>query len=346
MADNPMSGTAANVALMKPTPALSATTDIPQTVIPETEPPSPGGSAAPDTATAPAASPPAEPAADTAPDAETGAEPGAEPKEPPKKNAFSERLSDLARQRNEEKARADRALDAVGSLREELRTAVAALERASQPKPADPPEPVRPRRQDYVDPDAYEDAFADWAEQRAASRAEQVAARTADQRAKEAAELATKTQTEQTQRQMVETVQRDFQQRRNAFAAEHEDYAEVAERDDLQITTPMAAAIMRSERGPAIAYHLGHHPEEAQRIASLSDPVQQLYEMGILGAKLTPPPKPEVSRATPPITPRIGTNADAGPKDPNDMTTEEWAAQREPALRAERRASTLGTRVN
>ena len=60
----------------------------------------------------------------------------------------------------------------------------------------------------------------------------------------------------------------------------------------------MASAIAHSEEGPEIAYYLGNHPEEAERISKLV-PQLQLVELGKIVARLTPTDKPKTVSAAP-----------------------------------------------
>lgn len=80
---------------------------------------------------------------------------------------------------------------------------------------------------------------------------------------------------------------------------------------ELKPTAPFVAALMEADNGEDIAYHLGKHPKEAQRIAALS-PLSQVREIGKLEAKLAleaEKPKKEPSKAPAPIAPLTGTAA-------------------------------------
>lgn len=340
-------------------PALSATSDHPN------------ASASPDPALSPPASadaPPAPVVPETAPSTGADAEPPvgdagepiveAEPQPEPKKSTFGERLSELTRQRNEERARAQAAVEAATKLSERLEKALEVIERVNKPAetaPAAPTEAPRPKREEFADPDAYDAALIEWVDDRAARRAatEFEARQKAQRQADEAARAAADANRHTTQ------VIEQWQERRAKFAEQHPDFAEVAENDSVQISIPMAQLISTVENGPELAYHLGQHPEIADKIAGMVVPGQvfppghalagrpvpdvqrQVYEMGKLAATLAVPAKPEVSRVPAPITP-IGSNSNAGPKDPAEMTTEEYAALRMPQLRSERRAGMLG----
>lgn len=65
-------------------------------------------------------------------------------------------------------------------------------------------------------------------------------------------------------------VRQSFQERADAFAAQHEDFADVVYGNTaLPINDVMAEYIQQSDAGPQVAYHLGTHPDEAAKIASL-----------------------------------------------------------------------------
>ena len=76
---------------------------------------------------------------------------------------------------------------------------------------------------------------------------------------------------------------------------------------DLKPTTPWAVAIMESENGHEVAYHLATHPKEAERIVGLPWR-QQFLEIGKLSVKLAAQPEPvkKPSKAPPPIAPETG----------------------------------------
>lgn len=79
---------------------------------------------------------------------------------------------------------------------------------------------------------------------------------------------------------------------------------------DIQPTFPFVAAFMEAENGEDIAYYLGSHPKEAQRLAELP-PLSQVREIGKLEAKLlskAEAPKAP-SKAPAPINPVAGTAA-------------------------------------
>lgn len=222
-----------------------------------------------------------------------------------------------------------------------LDRALAALERAGageKPAPVDreatqvdsDPEPVRPSKADFPDPDAFEQALMDYAEQRATWTAKQEVARLQRQTAEEQQAAAI--------REAQQAAQQAYVARIEKVKADMPDWDEVASSPDVQVSVPMAAAILHSENGPRLQYYLGKNPQEAQRIRELSPPLQ-LLELGKLEAKLTaaPAPKPVVSAAPAPIKPISG-GSPSSTKDPENMSMEEYAAYRRAQLNPSRPA--------
>jgi hypothetical protein len=81
----------------------------------------------------------------------------------------------------------------------------------------------------------------------------------------------------------------------------------------------MAAFIADSERGGDVAYHLGSHLDEADRIARLT-PIQQVRELAKLESTLAAPPAP--TRTPAPIVPN-GTKTTVE-RDPSTMSDKEF----------------------
>ena len=106
---------------------------------------------------------------------------------------------------------------------------------------------------------------------------------------------------------------------------------------DIQPNSPFVAALMEADNGEDIAYYLGSHPKEAQRIAQLN-PLSQVREIGKLEAKLlSKPVEPKVpSKAPAPITPVSGTAANVldGPTEQDDYPT--WLRKRQKQVHGKR----------
>lgn len=177
-----------------------------------------------------------------------------------------------------------------------------------------------PKQEDFSDPDSYQAARFQWA-----VRAE--VSRTLEAKQREDAE--------RTAQQKQEAQRKDYAERIEKARQAHADFSEYAESPDLFISMPMAQAIMTSEQGPEIQYYLGKHPDEAKAIAQL-EPIAAVRAIGKIEAKLVNPSAVEtkqVSRAPAPIKPLAGNN-NAGPKDPEQETADEYIARRRAEIRA------------
>lgn len=265
----------------------------------------------------------------------------AEPKEPAAEPAEGEHgkeakpdntppgvKAEITRERNRRRA-AEEAQQAAQKRLDEALEAIKAL----TPKP--PPEPVtepRPRREEFGDPASYDTALEVWA------------ARAVERARAEAREAATRETKEQLQQAQAKAEQdalvSTWAERRQKAMEQLPDYEAVAERDDVQITPPMAEAIMRSDNGAEVAYHLGKNPDEAARIAKLPSIGMQLFEMGKLAATLAKPAAPAVSRAPAPIVPLTGAREIATTSGREESMSE--VAQRVAQREAAARRSTFG----
>lgn len=197
----------------------------------------------------------------------------------------------------------------------------AELERRLAGTPAAQPEPVtptpaapagEPRIDDFDSYDAYVAALTDWKVNmrfKARDEAEATA------KAKAAADAAVQA----------------FQQKADAARAKYEDFDDVVG-DAPPITAVMRDALLESEHGADVMYHLGQNPAEITRISQLS-PVAQVRELTRLEAKLAPPPAPEakpkaITKAPEPIRP-VGTSAAPNPTFKADMSFDEYRRWRE-----------------
>jgi len=295
-------------------PALSATTDMP---IVETKPDA-SNEGKPPELEADKAETPAEEVKTTSESAtehteEAPGEPAAV--KPPR--GVQKRLDELARQREEQRARAEAAERRLDLLL------------TQQPKPAsaevsvEDVEPVRPTRAAFSDPDTYELALSDYADQKASWAAKR--------EVQQAIANHQRQQMEQAQANAQRELQQSYKARVDKAIEKYSDYHEIAESADVQISMPMAVAIMKSEHGPDVAYFLGSHTDEAKRIFSLS-PELQLVEFGMIVAKLaTPQPKPTTAAPKPlkPIAASATASTGESEEEPNMET---YANRRRKAL--------------
>lgn len=320
-----------DIGTMPEVPAHSATSDAPAV---ESEPKAPA-------APPPEADPPAPVVEPPAPEeGEAGEEGEAPPPAAAPSKKFGERLSEMAAQRRaaeEGKRAADARAD---KLADSLEKAVDALSRQQQ-RPAaeqqEQPDP-RPSRETFADPDAYDSALVEWS----ARTATKLAAAEFERREAENREKTQREEGERRSREQFEAATARWGEARAKLMADpqYEDFAEVAEAESLTITHTMVPALLAAENGPQVLYHLGKHPAEATRIAGL-DPMRQAIEIGRISASLEQTSRPPLRKPIPAVEP-VGSRSPAGPKDPNEMTTEEWAAKRMGELQSERRAGMWG----
>lgn len=245
--------------------------------------------------------------------------------QPPKAKGVQKRIDELTRNWREAEAEKLRLLAIVEGYSKPK----------AEPKVEDESEPQRPVRDPNAAPEAYEQALMDYADAKASWSAKHEVQKALAEEARKVEER------EQVATQKV--AQETYIARVNKAVEKYPDYKAVAESPDVTVSMPMAHAIMTSEHGPEIAYHLGKNPQEAARIASLQ-PVQQLVEVGLIVAKLTAPapapaapaPKPAVSAAPKPIKP-LESKSDTHVKTPDEESMEEYAARRKREFAAERR---------
>jgi hypothetical protein len=111
-----------------------------------------------------------------------------------------------------------------------------------------------------------------------------------------------------------------------AGQAKYQDFDSVINDGLAPFLTPhLHAALVDSDMGHDVAYYLGKHPVDAERIANLH-PVAAAREIGRLEAKLLHTTGTATSAAPDPITP-VGSRAKAS-KDPGQMTDAEYLAWR------------------
>ena len=299
------------------TPALSSTSDLP---VVETKPDAQNEGAPPEL---PAAGEEAKPA-ETPEQPGESATPATEehPGEPAKKESrgVQKALDRLTAEREEQRRRAEAA-------EQRLDRALTALERSTgEPAEAgrravvdENPEPVKPNKQDFPEVSDWERALIDYSDKRAewVAKKEVQAARVEEQNRNQEAAI----RTQHT------ALQEAHLGRMEKARAKYEDFHEVAESPDQQVSIPIVAAILHSDNGAELQYYLGKNPQELQRLNALPPPLQ-ILELGKIEERLTSPQvKPNVSAAPKPITPSKP-GASSAEKNPEEMSMEEYASWR------------------
>lgn len=168
-------------------------------------------------------------------------------------------------------------------LRTEREQRIRLEERLAQHQPARKAEDAEPQLKDFDDFDAYVSAKAEFiAGKKIQSTLSEHDKRVSDERAKTA------------QMQTVESWNKRI------AAADIPDFADVVSNSDVPMTQVMQQAIMESEAGPKLAYHLATHPEDASKIAGMT-PIGAVRALTLIEEGFKKPVA--VTQATPPITP-------------------------------------------
>lgn len=180
-----------------------------------------------------------------------------------------------------------------------------------------------PQRQDYVDDIAYMGALTDWKiEQRmSASQAENQEQSRPTEDPLAAARAA-------------------YGERLVEVRERYQDYDDVVSESDIRVSDTVTAALLESEQGPAIVYHLANNPDEAARLNALS-PVALGRAMvaleatvGQTGGAAEPeesgtPPRAGTEATPPlPITPVSGTGSVPVTRSPDSMSYQDYKAGR------------------
>jgi hypothetical protein len=218
---------------------------------------------------------------------EEEAKPTEERKQNPK---IEKRFSEITKQRELARQEAAREREA----RERLEAEVAALKQQTQPKQAAPVD-AKPQPSQFTDAFEFAEALADWsAEQALVRRDREDAERRADaERQKVISSWTTKVA---------------------AAKADIPDFDDMVASSSVVVNDAIRDAILESEVGPQILYHLAKDDDVAKRITSMS-PNAALREIGKLEARFEKQTQAEPSetvvrtKAKPPINPIRSANS-------------------------------------
>jgi len=224
---------------------------------------------------------------------------------------LEKRFSELTKQREQLRKEAEE----ERSKREQLETRLKALESQVAPK-QEQSRDEKPKPDQFVDAFEYAEALADWSAENAVMRARQ----------------------EDTEKKLAEErnkVIEGWNTRLNATKAELPDYEEMVASSDVVVSDQVRDAILESDVGPRILYHLAENPDIAEKI-SKSSLITALREIGKLEAKFekTEPkevkPVAQKSKAPAPISPLKATNSEqAVITDTDKMTFAQYKAMRQ-----------------
>jgi preprotein translocase subunit SecD len=187
----------------------------------------------------------------------------------PKKSGVQERIDELTAKRYQAEREAE-------YLREQL----AKVQKPEQPQQK-PQNTQPPQLDQYEDYDSY------------------IVAKAKYELKQEQAEQMQAYREQQRKEQYDETV-RKFSTRSNEARTKYSDYDQVIQKAYVPPNSAMEQAILLSEKGADVAYYLGKHPDEAQRIAQMPA-MQAVMEMARVEMKLSQPRKQTNAQA--PINP-------------------------------------------
>ena len=211
-------------------------------------------------------------------EAEAEAEPQEEKKQNPK---LKLRFSEITKQREEARQEAARERQA----REALEQRLAALEKQSQPQQA-------VSADQEPQPSQFNDAF---------EYAKALAEYTADKRIAEMKQEEAKAKEAQERQKVID----QWTQKVQKAKADLPDFDDIVASSEVVVNDDIRDAILESDVGPQILYHLAENDEIAKKIAGLS-PKQALREIGKLEArfeKTEPAQTVAKSKAPAPISP-------------------------------------------
>ena len=224
---------------------------------------------------------------------------------------LEKRFSELTKQREQLRKEAE----IERSKREELETRLKALESQAAPK-QEQSRDEKPKPDQFVDAFEYAEALADWSAENAVMRARQE-------------DIEKKVQEER--QKVIET----WNTRLESTKSELSDYDEMVASSDVVVSDQVRDAILESEVGPRILYHLAENPDIAEKI-SKSSLITALREIGKLEARFEKNEPKEVktvavkSKAPAPISPiKAGTSEQVVITDTDKMTYAQYKAMRQ-----------------
>lgn len=230
----------------------------------------------------------------------------------------TKREKEEVRKKNRTTAYIERTQQRVKEQDEELRQLREQVNTFSQPKTVPGPVDGEPRLADFnFDIEAFQRAHSNW---------------TLDNFKKSAQESAKQAETERKTRELATS----YDNRLNDFVADHPDFPVAIANMRIVPSQEFQLAIMAHEQGPAIAYHLAQHPEDALKL--VQTPAQYAdYAVQDIASRLqaapqeAPIPARSISQAPTPVPSVQGRAPTKTPVE--KLTDDEWYARQ----RAERR---------
>lgn len=214
-----------------------------------------------------------------------------------KKKGINERFSKLSTAKREAEAAAAEAKTEAKAMKEradKLEQEATELRNKYEPKKTE--QDPEPRADQFSDLDEYTKAVKEWVAD--------------DVRRKDAA-----AQAESAQKSKQETIIKGWNERQAAVKVAIPDYVETLAASDLKVSDAIRDAVIESDVGPELLYHLAKNPDLVAELNAMT-PAKSLIKFGKLEDKLTPSSesKPaakviEISKAPTPISPLKGSTS-------------------------------------
>jgi len=237
------------------------------------------------------------------------AETAEQPKEKQPNPKLEKRFSELTKQREQARQEAERERTA----RQELESRIREMEARLNPQPQVVDEDDEPRPDQFRDAYEYAKALAEFSAEKALKERDR--------------QEATKREQE-TKQKVLET----WKKRVEETKAELTDFDDMVGSADVVISDQVRDAILESDVGPKIVYHLAENPEVAEKLKTMSVSAA-LREIGKLEARFErketqETPRANKSSAPAPISPLRGTGTVSDLVEPDKMSYAQWKAAR------------------
>ena len=205
---------------------------------------------------------------------------------------LEKRFSELTKQREEARKEAQREREARESLENKLKE----LEGKVNPQPVEQVN-AKPSPSQFNDAFEYAEALAEWSAEQAILN-------------REKAETERKVQEERSK------VIKSWNERLETVKADLPDYDEmIASASDITVSDEIRDAMLESEQGPRILYHLAENPELAEKLNSMSK-VSALREIGKLEARFEAKETPKEAKTEAETKPSVAKSKAPAPISP------------------------------
>jgi hypothetical protein len=204
---------------------------------------------------------------------------------------LEKRFSELTKQREEARKEAAREREA----REALENRIKELEGKAEPKPVE--ENVKPQPSQFNDAFEYAEALAEWSADQALLNRD-------------------KAEAERKEQESRQKLAESWKQREATIKADLPDYDDmIASAADVTVSDVVRDAIIESDVGPRILYHLAENPELVETLNS-SSPIKALREIGKLEARFEAKEAPKEAKTEAETKPQVARSKAPAPLNP------------------------------